>query len=207
MQRDVIPAGEGRAVRLEAGQRLKVINTHGTQVVDMWAFAADDFEDRMSMHHTHSCVRRLVPRPGESFFTYTRRPILKVVEDHSPGKHDTTYPACDRYRYLRDGYEGYHRSCGDNLAEALESIGLAAPRFTPQPFNLWMNCPVLPDGTIDFLPPASRPGDYMVLEAEMACVVAMSACPYDLPALPVNKKGVVRDVHYEVSCENNRVTP
>ena len=199
METTVVPAGKGKAVRLNKGQTLKCINTHGTQVIDMWAFDAADPEDRMSMHHTHSCIKRLVPREGEAFYTYTRRPILTVIEDHSPGVHDSTYPACDKYRYERDGVDGYHRSCGDNLVEALAELGIDAPRFTPQPFNLWMNCPVREDGAIDFLVPATSEGDYMVLRAEMDCVVAMSACPYDLDAIPVNTGGVLRDVHVEIS--------
>jgi len=198
MEQSVVPAGKGKAVHLTRGAHLKCINTHGTQVIDMWAFDSADEEDRMSMHHTHSCVQRLVPLVGESFYTYSRRPILTIVEDHSPGLHDSTYPACDKYRYQRDGVRDYHRSCGDNLVEALAELGVAAPRFTPQPFNLWMNCPVREDGTIDFLPPVTKAGDYMILRAEMDCIVAMSACPYDLDAIPVNAGGVLRDVHIEV---------
>ena len=34
---DVQPE-RGKAVRLSTGEHLKIINTHGTQVVDMWAF-------------------------------------------------------------------------------------------------------------------------------------------------------------------------
>lgn len=197
-EQQVVPARKGRAVRLTQGQHLKCINTYGTQVLDLWAFDAQDMGDLMSMHHTHSCVRKLVPRPGESFYTYTRRPILTVVEDHSPGVHDSTFPACDRYRYVQDGYQGYHDSCGDNLTNALGALGLEAPRFTPQPFNLWMNCPVRADGSIDVLAPATKAGDYIVLRAEMDCIVAMSACPYDLGGLPVNAGGPIRDVHFEI---------
>ena len=199
MTQDVVPAGEGKAIRLTSGQQLKCINTYGTQVIDMWAFDLDDAEDWMSMHHTHSRIKRLVPRDGESFYTYTRRPILTVIEDHSPGSHDSTYPACDKYRYQLEGVEGYHRSCGDNLMEALAEHEMSAPRFTPQPFNLWMNCPVHADGEIGFLPPASAPGDYMMLRAEMDCMVIMSACPYDLDTIPVNTDGQLRDVHFTIT--------
>ncbi len=34
-----VPAREGRAVRLAAGERLTVVNPHGTQVCDLWAFS------------------------------------------------------------------------------------------------------------------------------------------------------------------------
>ena len=36
-----IPARSGKAAYAEAGQRIKVINTHGQQVVDTWAFRKD----------------------------------------------------------------------------------------------------------------------------------------------------------------------
>ena len=44
-----VPARNGRAVRLNAGQVIRIINTHGTQVCDTWAFKADDLSEFMSM--------------------------------------------------------------------------------------------------------------------------------------------------------------
>ena len=197
-QLQVIPARTGKAVRLAPGRHVKIINPHGTQVVDMWAFNAQDLTEVMSMHHTHSCLRKLVPAPGEPFYTYKRRPILTLVEDTSAGVHDTVLPACDTYRYIWDGYAGYHPSCGDNLAAALTELGYTPPAITPQPFNLFMNCPIGADGRISYLPPVTKPGDYAVFRAEMECVLAMSACPYDLD-LPINGPDrVPREVHFEV---------
>jgi uncharacterized protein YcgI (DUF1989 family) len=61
-----------------------------------------------------------------------------------------------------------------------------------------MNTPYKPDGTIDWLPTVSKKGDYMVLRAELDCVVVMSACPQDL--VPVNGKDCIpHDLHFEVS--------
>ena len=37
-----IPARKGKAAYVAAGQSFKVINTHGQQVVDTWAFRQDD---------------------------------------------------------------------------------------------------------------------------------------------------------------------
>ena len=196
-----VPAREGRAVRLSAGDHIKLINTHGTQVIDMWAFNADDPLEIMSMHHTKSMLRRMMPREGEAFYTYKRRPILTLVEDHSPGVHEVVLPACDKYRYIADGFEGYHDSCGDNLSNALEKINYPAPPVTPQPLQVWMNCPISEDGKIDYLPPVTRAGDYTVFKAEMDCVVALSACPYDLHDLdmPVNGPDCKPvEVQYEV---------
>ena len=197
-ERQRIPARKGAFARLKTGQHLKVINTHGTQVVDMWAVASDDPAEFMSMCHTHSYVKRLVPAVGEHFVTWRRRPILTMVEDHSPGAHDTTYPCCDEHRYRLDGVAGHHDSCGENFATALKASGIASPPYPPpQPFNLWQNCPVLPDGRIGFAPPISKPGDYMILRAAMDCIVAMSACPQDI--LPINgRMGTTTEAHYEI---------
>jgi uncharacterized protein len=37
-----IPARRGKAARVAAGQHIRVINTHGTQIVDAWAINAQD---------------------------------------------------------------------------------------------------------------------------------------------------------------------
>jgi uncharacterized protein YcgI (DUF1989 family) len=216
---DVQPE-RGKAVRLAKGGHLKIINTHGTQVVDLWAFNAEDLNEVMSMHHTKSCLKKMLPAAGEAFVTYKRRPILTFVEDHSPGIHDTLLPACDRYRYAwEDGFEGYHNSCGDNLVRAFEDLGLEPPAVTPQPFNLWMNIPIhiaqdgRQEGRIDYLPTVTKPGDYALFRAEMNCIAVISACPYDLaPEASDHSAGAVvsgrlvgingpdgpKEVHYQV---------
>jgi hypothetical protein len=39
----------GAAVGVKAGQSLRVVNTHGGQVVDLWAFCADPAAEHMSI--------------------------------------------------------------------------------------------------------------------------------------------------------------
>ncbi|MBV9814163.1 MAG: DUF1989 domain-containing protein, partial [Alphaproteobacteria bacterium] len=51
-----IPARQGKAVRLRKGQRVKIINTKGQQVVDTWAFNADDLRELMSMEHSRVAI-------------------------------------------------------------------------------------------------------------------------------------------------------
>lgn len=178
-----IPARKGKAAILQPGQRVKVINTHGQQVVDTWAFNRDDLTECLSMEHTRAALSRIMARVGDSLVTNRRRPILTLIEDTSPGIHDTLIAACDRYRYELLGCREYHDNCTDNLAVALAELGLTPPE-TPSPWNLFMNIPVRADGSLSFEPPVSRPGDYVVLRAEMACVIAFSACPQDI--VPIN---------------------
>jgi uncharacterized protein YcgI (DUF1989 family) len=56
-----LPARRGRAVRLRKGQALKVINTHGQQVVDTWAFNAEDLGEFLSMEHLRQVLGRIMP--------------------------------------------------------------------------------------------------------------------------------------------------
>ena len=46
-----IPARLGKAAKLNKGQSVKLINTHGSQVVDTWAFRLPDLGEFMSMEH------------------------------------------------------------------------------------------------------------------------------------------------------------
>jgi len=175
-----VPAREGRAVRIEAGRRFRVIDVEGGQVADTWAFVADDPGEFHSAQHTRVHVGRLFPQAGEQFVTNTRRPILLLEEDATPGIHDMLCAACDPARYAGLGVEGWHASCEENLQTALRAVGVEPPRFAPQPINLFMNTPARADGTIDWLPAETAAGDHVVLRAELDIVVAVSACPQDI---------------------------
>jgi len=189
-----IPARQGRAVKLAKGQRIKLINTHGTQVVDTWAFSAADLGEFMSMEHTRPTLLGIIPKVGTAMLTNRRRPILTFLEDSSPGIHDTLIAACDRYRYELLGHEGYHESCTENLQRAMAALGLAPPEV-PCPLNMWMNIPVRPDGSLGFEPTVAKPGDHVLLRAEMDLIAVFSACPMDIT--PVNGLKPT-NAHYQV---------
>ncbi len=191
-----IPARRGRAARLSRGQSIRIINTHGRQVVDTWAFSTADLREFLSMEHLRATLTRIFPRAGDHLVSNRRRPILYFAEDTSPGVHDTLMAACDDHRYRLLGCTEYHDNCTDNLFAALRDIGLAAPAC-PSPLNLWMNIPVARDGATEWGVPASKPGDFVVLRAEMDCVVAMSACPQDI--LPINGEArAPTEAHFEI---------
>jgi len=193
---EVVPARHGKAVPLARGQTVKVINTHGTQVLDTWSFGRDDMREFMSMEHSRSFNSKIMLGVGDSYVSERRRPMLKVIEDTSPGIHDTLLCACNRYIYEEQGCREYHRNCADNLHEALSALGCTFP-FTPGPLNLFMNIPVDPDHSIRRLPPASRAGDFVRLRAEMDLVVVFSACPQDMSPINGDAK-TPRDAHYVV---------
>lgn len=194
----VVKGGEGAGVRLRKGERLAVINTHGSQVVDLFAHSAADLGETMSIQHSRNVWYRLRPRPGDQLWTQARRPILTLTEDSSPGVHDTLFPCCDARRYEQLGVKGYHRNCADNWRAALQGLGIEPPAIVPTAINLFMNVPIAPDGSFRIEPPVSRAGDRVVFRAEMDCVVALSACPVDM--LPLNGPDCrPRDVEYQVA--------
>lgn len=177
-----IPARRGRAVLLEPGESLSIVNPGGSQVCDFWAFRADDMREFLSMEHLRTALGRTIPRPGDVLVSNRRAPLMRMEADSSPGVHDTIIAACDAARYQQLGAEGYHDNCTDNLRMALLAIGREAPEI-PSPFNIWMNIPVSRDGTFEWRPPVSAPGDTIDLRALEGCVAVMSACPQDMTAV------------------------
>src|SRR6476620_5337178 len=117
-----IPARRGKALHLRRGQKARVINTKGQQVVDTWAFNAADVHEFMSMEHSRVAIGRIIPAIGDALVTNKRRPILTLTEDNSGGIHDTLFAACDRWRYEVLGCTGYHDNCTDHLAAALAEL-------------------------------------------------------------------------------------
>ena len=191
-----IPARRGMAARVAAGQRIRVINTHGSQVVDTWAFSARDVTEWMSMEASRAWFLRLAAAVGDTFVTNQRRPILTLVEDTSGGAHDTLIAPCDAPRYRLLGVEGHHDNCRDNLHAALAALGITVPA-TPSPLNLFMNIPWTADGRLAWGEPVSTPGSHVMFRAEMDLVVAFSACPQDI--LPINgRTGQTTEAHFSI---------
>jgi len=174
----LVPAGEARVVHVASGGRFRVVDVEGGQVVDLFAFAADDVGEYASAEHTRVSVNRLFPRVGEAFVTNRRRPVLWFEEDDSPGVHDMLCAACDPVRYRLLGVDGWHPSCQENLQRVM--AGLGHDRIeVPQPINLFMAVRVEPDGSFTWSSAPTKAGDGVVLRAALDCVVVASACPQD----------------------------
>jgi uncharacterized protein YcgI (DUF1989 family) len=185
MASSVLPARHGTAVPLSAGERVQIINRYGGQVVDWWALAhpRDGDDEYASMEHTRAALRRLVPRVGDAIYSTRRRPLVTLVQDTSPGVHDTLIAACDPERYRLLGGAPDHPSCAQNFAAAIAEHGRSLPR-APAPLNLFMAIPWSADGELEFAPSPARAGDSVTFEAEIDVLVVVSACPMDLN--PIN---------------------
>ncbi|MFT5446830.1 MAG: hypothetical protein ACI9DC_002005 [Gammaproteobacteria bacterium] len=189
-----IPARHGKAAFVRKGKRIKVTNTHGTQVVDCWVLNADNMTEFMSMEHCRVSLERYRFRARDTLITNRRRPIVKILQDTAGGVHDTLLAACDRYRYEQLGCSAYHRNCTDNFWEAMVEAGYK-PAELPSPFNLWQNTPIEADDVIKPNPPVAKKGDYIVMRAEMDLVICLSACPQDITSICGNRP---RNAHFEI---------
>lgn len=193
----VVPGSEGRAIEVQAGEFLSIIDLEGQQVADFVAIQSDDPRKYVSVHQTRSAPRRWQLQVGDVLVNNDREPVFEIVRD-DVGVHDLFFCACSPSLYLqRFGLED-HRSCRMNLFEALQPHGVADPLDVPDPINIFMDTPPQPDGSFEFKPAPSKPGDRIVLRCLIDSVVAVSACPMDLS--PING-GASTSLKLEVSAE------
>ena len=145
---------------------------------------------------SRSVNSRIYVKAGDILSSNLRRPMLTVIKDTSPGRHDALLCACNQSVYAELGVKEYHRNCQDNLAEALQEFGVTPPT-TPSPLNLFFNVTVGSQGEVLRQSPATKPGDLVALRAEMDLFVAFSSCPQDIT--PVNGPArTPRDTHYRI---------
>ena len=82
-----IPAYHGGGVLAKKGQRVKVINTQGQQVGDLFAFVLDDPGEYLSPDGSWSQLRRIYPVLGQPLYSNKLNPLLNLEED-TVGVHD-----------------------------------------------------------------------------------------------------------------------
>ena len=142
-----VPGYEGRALCVSTGELIRVTDVRGTQIGDVFALSERNPEEHLSAAETRSVTWRLFPRVGESFYTNLRRPILKFVEDRSPGIHDMLFSACDQPMFEELGFVGAHANCRDNYLNAVAEFGVSL-NVVPDPVNIFQNTPLDSEGRL-----------------------------------------------------------
>lgn len=182
-----VVGGTGYSVELRRGDRVRVVNTFGQQVVDTWALGLPGGDHRLSMSHTRLAIGRISPRVGDVLVDDQRRPMLRLLTDTSAGGHDTLIPACDAQRYRALGYDGEHASCTNNYIAAVTSAQLPVPVAAPDPLNLFMAVPVAADGDLRLEASTAASGSCVGFEALQHLLLVVSACPQDM--VPISGAG------------------
>ena len=187
LKRIVIPAGEGRAVEVRAGQVLRIETVEGPQVADA-AFVALD-NPREGYHAGQTVALNMLAGTGTMRRVTTlwsrppyERPMLTVIDDPVGVHFAWNGGRCSRGVYaVRDRIESGHRTCQDNLEEAVRPWGVA-PDLIPDVFNVFMCTDVEDERRLVFRPSPAAAGDYIDLRAEIDVLAAVSACPSETSA-------------------------
>jgi uncharacterized protein YcgI (DUF1989 family) len=201
----LVPAGHGHAFAIARGTRFRIVDLHGEQVVDLFAWVRDNSTadkpasslplEKMSMAYTRYHLSGVTPTIGEQLYSNADRPVLRVTAD-TVKVHDMTYMACYPKMYTDEGLHG-HRSCAANVVEAMQKFGMKDILELPDPFNCFQNTPNYSLKRLG----SSKPGDYVEFEACEDVLVAVSCCPYELGGF---NGGKITDVAVVISEEETR---
>ena len=182
----IVGPDSGAAVEVPRGQRLRVTDMRGRQVVDMAVFNLANPREKLSTPYSRSrfdpaTVGKFHPRDrltaGDYLMSTINREMMRIVADtpEVKGMHDAHGRMCNR-RLFRVLGKGERDGCHEIVGGVMAPYGLL-PEDMPDTFDLFMNfhhdCAhgywVIEQGI-------SKPGDYVEFAAEMDCIVALSNC-------------------------------
>jgi uncharacterized protein YcgI (DUF1989 family) len=177
---NIIAPRTGVAFTLKKGERLRVTDILGEQVSDFVCFNLNDKAEYLSSGRTIDYSETIFLTAGHPFYSNRSNIMFEIIKD-TVGRHDFLLTPCsaDTFRIIY-GHEKPHRGCLGNLAEALGEYGISEDAI-PICFNIFMNVAVNGDtGKIDVLPPKSKAGDHIIIEAKMDLIIGMTACSAEM---------------------------
>lgn len=189
---NIIKKQSGAAFEIKKGQRLKVIDAMGMQVSDMVIFNANDVREKLSSGKTLDFEESILITQGNHLWSNRSNQMMKILEDTN-GRNDFLLAPCspETFQIMYD-YYGYHPSCFENLYTNLEPYNIA-PDDLPTAFNVFMNVQFDAGGKLSVLPPLSKAGDFVLFEAQMDLIVALTACSAE-----DSNGGSFKPIHYQI---------
>jgi uncharacterized protein len=177
IRRETVAAKGRWSARLEPGQTLKLIDSEGQQAIDFLCYGAELPLDRINIPTTVRLNKSLYITRGSKIYSDRARVMMSVLED-SCGYHDTLAGCCsceiDKVRYGVDRTE----SCRTNFIAELAGWGMSPSEIVSN-INFFMRVEFATDGALTIVEGISKPGDYVVLRAEMPLIVVISNCPQE----------------------------
>jgi uncharacterized protein len=185
----------GCALKVAAGETLRVTSPTGGQVADLTAFAAADLGEWLSSGRTIDYGGTILVTTGSVLYSNRSTPMLTITAD-TAGRHDFLISPCSAEMFERLYGSAGHPSCFTNLATHLARFGIHGDRI-PTTLNLFMVVTVDPgDGHITIEAPSCAAGDHVDLRAEIDLVVGVTACSAEL-----TNQGVFGPIAVEVVAE------
>jgi uncharacterized protein len=190
LNEQTIPNNTGTACTLKKGQRLRLT---GETIIDVVAFDLHDLDDRLDQATTKALQKKIFLTAGDRLLARSGKPLLAIVADSwRGGTHDLEKGMCSASAYAyqlqsRQGKleqqdaravrEAPNHGCWENLATALAPWKIAA-RDVPNPFNVFMTMAVDSDANrLGMTRTRPTKPEHIEFEAEMDCLVGISACP------------------------------
>lgn len=170
-QEYTIHACNGKALDVMKDQMITIIDLEGSQVVDFFAEAKQNPNEFLSTGVTIDCNESLRLKVGNFIYTNLYRPMFHLLLD-DVGEHDLLHPCCRPEMYDFFYHNGNdHPNCLDNINTSLQK-----QRSIIHPINLFMHTRINQDGSISVENPVSKPGDRVILKAQMDVRVSVAAC-------------------------------
>ncbi len=172
----IIPPRSGTSFILKMGQQLRITDIEGEQVADFICYNLHDTAEYLSSGRTIDYAETIFLTTGHSFYSNRSNVMFKIIED-TVGRHDFLLTPCsaEMFRIIYGDQEPHH-GCFGNLCEALHDHGIG-PDQIPITFNIFMHADVNSQtGRVTVLPPKSKAGDYIIIEANMDLIVGLTAC-------------------------------
>ena len=182
----------GASFLLMKGQRLKIIDKEGEQVCDMVLFNAEDPREKISSGKTLDFEENLLITKGNFLWSNRSQKMAEIVEDTN-GRNDFLLAPCspETFKIMYNNSD-YHPSCFENLYINLKNHGIEKDDI-PTAFNVFMNVQWDAKGKLSVLPPLSKAGDYLVIEAQMNLIVGLTACSAE-----DSNNGSFKPIQYEI---------
>ena len=171
----IIPPRSGVSFILKKDQRLKVVDIEGEQVSDLICYNLQDTNEYLSSGRTIDYAETIFLTKGNLFYSNRSSVMFEIIED-TVGKHDFLLTPCSAEMFkIMYGDKEPHRGCFGNLCAALKEHDIS-PDNIATCFNIFMNVPVNAEGKVSVLPPLSKAGDHIIIQAKMDLIVGMTAC-------------------------------
>ncbi|MBS1254382.1 MAG: Aminomethyltransferase [Deltaproteobacteria bacterium] len=201
-----IDACTAQAYEVKAGEFIQVIDVMGRECSDFQAFDRRKLDDGIERGLDVTTTRTLMgygyPGPGlfSKYYDVDMQPLVEVIRD-TVGRHDTFGLACSAKYYEDMGYFG-HANCSDNFNTALKPFEIASRKGWAAA-NFFFNTGIDDHNVLYSDEPWSRPGDYVLLQAQTDLVCVSSACPDDTSPANAWKP---TDIHVRIYPEKNKFT-
>lgn len=183
----LVPGGEGHAFIVPEGGYVRFRQGEdGPSAIDFNSFSLADPREHFWAGRTRM-FERMHPTRGTKLWSTEpmMRPMFIITEDTMESQtsangaryHDLTMPRCSP-RYVKLRYnEPNRKNCHNNMGEAIRKFGISAD-LVHDTLNLF-GCTRWDPESDRIVPEAiqATASDYVTMQAQFDCIVAVSACP------------------------------